>query len=406
MEFPDLESAIKKSFPFTNPGLIDSLVNYLKQRLGIYYTISKKIFIEKNYVDINWRDLFSHHYSKSYYEECTKFTIRVHLFRAEFDESDYLGYLILRPLPTNFALAKIVLRPIKESYSSDKFFLMTNEEEANINALKMNCKIDSFCVLVQDTVANVCADACINMTAKYLSKTFPTEFPNYKPANLFPFELNRRPIPSYGLTIFEISQILLSAGYRSYIEQFEKKDDLIHFIDSQIESALPVILAYDGHVSIIAGHTLEKDGTKKYILFDDSGYHLEKYGHFRKSLFTGTIDLTRINYKEAYAISFDFDKVFTRSKMVNLIVQNTTLPFPINVKRKMLVEYKALLKFLRKKDVEFFNLQNRNPHYVWWIESDSVGIILDAASHKYDVFYSALNFTDFSGPFSQLTEFQ
>ncbi|KJU86538.1 hypothetical protein MBAV_001269 [Candidatus Magnetobacterium bavaricum] len=237
--YKDLNDVIKDHFPYKKGVLIDDVCSYIKGRIGEYLNITKTFYVEDDYIDVNWRFLYSKHYSKTYYRECSKYSIRVHLFKGDISEFDYMGYFILRPIPVRYSLSKIVLKPIKEFYNSEESYLMTNIVEINITDINFSVKIHAFQLLVQDTVAGVCADACINMVAYYLSNKFPKDFPNYLPERLFPVKLDRRPIPSYGLTIFEMSEILLTAGYNSYIEKFTNKREFIDFIDSQIESALP-----------------------------------------------------------------------------------------------------------------------------------------------------------------------
>lgn len=402
-QYPTLDALLAENFPY--PLVSDDITNYIKERLGKYVEQTNLYYVEKKYIDANWRALYRKHYSKTYYGECSMYSLRVHFFRNSITEEDYLGFIILRPIPVKYALSKIVLRPICDFYGSDKIYMMTNEIEVNIIELGKTFMINAFTHLIQDAVAQVCADACVNMAANYLSKKFSSEFSNYSPDNLFPEHLDRRPIPSYGLYIYEISEILLLAGYRSYIERFTNKDDFISFVNAQIESSFPVIFIYDGHASVIAGHTLNEDNSKDYIIYDDSGYHLNKYskGNNKHMEFSGLMNFDEIPWKEipsekipweekykVFAISFDFDKVFLRGNDVGLIIDQPIYKDK-KLDRMLLIEFKELLKILHSDDVEIIIKHERNPHYVWWIENNiGGGIVVDASSHKYDLHYSII----------------
>ncbi|KJU84564.1 hypothetical protein MBAV_003248 [Candidatus Magnetobacterium bavaricum] len=393
--YKNLDDAIKYHFPYKEyEDLINDVCSYIKKRIGKYLDITKTFYVEDDYIDVNWRFLYSKHYSKTYYRECSKYSIRVHLFKGDINEPDYMGYFLLRPIPVLFALSKIVLKPIKGFYNLEESYLMTNIVEINIMDIDFSVKINAFQLLVQDTVVGVCADACINMVAYYLSNKFPRDFPNYLPEKLFPIHLYSRAIPSYGLTTYEMSEILLNAGYNSYIQEFtNNKEDFIGFIDSQIESALPVILSYEQHVSIIVGHTNSKSLPKQYIIYDDSGVHLKTIGFNNDPLFSGLLDLGKIEWnKRVFTISFDFDKVFLRHEYVDKMLKELGLK-PNDFERKLLIDYRTLVSQLKDKNVDYYSRSQNKPHYVWWLEGNSkVGLVIDASCHKYDTKYSIIAF--------------
>lgn len=415
MEYENLKEAITQNFPFKNPKLSEDIFKYAVDRLGGYLDYVKLFYVEENYIDSSWRSLFKKHYANTYYQECTKYCVRIHFFRNENQPDDYLGFIILKPIPTVQALGKIVLKPIKEFYKSECVYLLSKNIEINIFDKEWSMSFQGFPVIVQDGVAQVCADACINMVANYLSSKFPGVFPGYNPELLYPNNINRRPIPSYGLTVYEISQILLEAGYRAYIEEFSDATKLTDFIDSQIESGLPVMLVYDGHVSLIMGHINKTGDNKHYVTCDDSGYHLSQYGYDLSRLFSGVLDLSKLdlNQEGAFVIAFDFDKVYLRSNSAGsiaelyaaeIIKQFSQSEDTINAKpvRKLLVEYKYLLNVFTEGEHRYIKVDNRAPHYVWWIEFTFGGIVIDATSHKNDIYCSILGFSNYRGPIGLL----
>lgn len=386
----EFESVIKDSIPFRNEELLNQLFEYVKKRLGLYLQKCTYFYAEKEYVDLNWRTIYSHHYSKTYYKECTPYCTRIHFFCSDnvLDDKDYYGYIVIRPLPTVFALGKIVLKAIGELYGSDTVYLMDQSHDITLNGDDgeiYEYRINAWTMLIQDAVAQVCADACLNMATCYLSKKYGNEFPHYSPVNLLPNNIDRRPIPSYGLTVYEMSQILVSNGYRAYMEYFhsvKERKRFIDIVDSNIESALPIILAYKGHVSIIAGYT--KLNEKKYIIYDDSGYHLDAIGGVRYTEYTGIIDIDKISWgDDVFIIAFEYEKVFLRPDFLTYLMKIQQFA-GLGLERFMLIEYKKLLKIIKEAGGEYTIYESRFPRYVWWVEGDGGSLVVDAASHKYD----------------------
>jgi len=386
MFFNDLETAITESFPFKNRVLLQTINRYIQERIGNYLVLTKKFYVENRYIDLHWRAIYRRHFSRTYYEHCDKFATRIHMFQGDVSEDDYLGYLVLRPLPITKALSRIVLKPYSDFFCSNKTYLMTTRVNVSIISLNFYTALDCFPTLVQDGVAQVCAESCMNMAGRYMSRKFPKDFPDYKPDKLFTEGIDRRSIPSFGLSIYEISDIMQKAGYRAYIQKIRSKKEFFEYIDPQIESGLPVIFAYGEHVSVVAGHTFQEN-KKFYIVFDDSGYHLEKIGHKQKPLFSGTLNLEKIRWETGvYGVFFDFDKVFLRPQIVTALSNKLNFGFD----RKFIIEYKLLIKKLNEMGFSVDLINKRNPRYVWFLEGDYGAIIIDAASHIYDYYYSII----------------
>jgi hypothetical protein len=198
----------------------------------------------------------------------------------------------------------------------------------------------------------------------------------------------------------------------------------VEIIDSFIESALPIIIAFKNHVIVVIGHMHDaKTGAKNYIIADDSSYHIKK--SFKKTASHVTIvaeEELQKQLKEKSSISWliapSFDRQYlqynylkkivetTKSKLENdlkeLATKTKNIEIVKNLKLKtriILVEASKLKQFLYNvgdatyQDLEF-------PHYVWYIEFYFKEITLErlqhymlinASSHKLDIYYSVLN---------------
>jgi hypothetical protein len=404
--YTSIDDAIVSNFPFKNREILDSIVREVRDRVGnVYLGLFDKYIVEADYIDDSWRHLYSAHYSKTYYKECTNLSIRLHCFSGNIDQDGYYGYMIFRPLPCKVALAKIVLRPIADIYGEIDVYLMLSNIEVNLFGYGLKFFLDVWPLFIQDRVAQVCADASMNMVAYFLSKNHKADFPNYHTNGLFLGNgelLFSRPVPSSGLSIYEISSILSKKGYRPYLRLLKnnnddspdtvlkKKKDFLGFIDSQIESRLPILLAFDRHVIVIAGH-VGIGREKKYIVFDDSGYCLKKSGIRKATSFTDSIDLGDLldEIRYIYAISFEYDRLFYRyDDLCHYLMKNSELKHSLALLRTILVEYKTLLVYFRENCVSYDIVHDRYPRYVWWVEE--IGLVIDAASHRQDHTYNVV----------------
>ena len=282
--YDDLSQLLQKTHPYSNlPGFIDKLYEQIRNRLGNFFPIVRSWVAEGEYIEREWRGIYSIYYSKTFYKKTSPFVTRIHLLSEKVENIDlindnnYIGYITLRPIPVDkCALSKIIVRPVKSTFGlkdEEQLFILSVPFKSHLGGREF--EVNTFPFLNQDSMATVCAHADIIMMACYLHEQFPDEFPLLKIKDLFEISYQERYLPSRGITAYQFTEILYRNDYNSFLKLFERGDieKLVDFIDSQIESALPVVLAFDGHVSLLIGHTLDKNGHKKYILYDDSGYH-------------------------------------------------------------------------------------------------------------------------------------
>jgi len=384
------------------------ITSELEDRLGGYVDQAQALMIEENYIDGDWRDEYSLFYSKTFYDGIGKFTTRVHLIREEIQDVDeissdgYLGFFVVRPLHIqSVALLKVILSPMKEPLGvkrGGELYIAACEYPAHIAGSSKT--IETFPFYHQDSVTDVCAHADMWMLTEYMHRKFGMNKPSIRDFIQSTPPFYGRVIPSRGLTIEQICTILNSLGYNVSIESFERDVlKILERIDTYLESNLPTILAYDEHVVIIAGHTL--DGPKKdYIVYDDSWYHLANLLDLEEGetpQFAARVDKRRLLEKlegsgtPVFAINVEFDKQFYPLASVNKYVKLFLEEEDIEMTRKriLLAESNDFKKFCRDRVGVYKFDDIPLPHYLWIVElylgNDLIcELILDASAHKND----------------------
>lgn len=432
--YSDLRQLIRDLHPYgSQDRFADYLFEFVKNRLGGYFPFVQGWMAETDYVEREWRGCYSTLYSKTYYKKVSPYTLRIHLFSdwnehgklADVADDTYMGYLTLRPLPVdNCSLSKICLRPARKALNlqpgEDLYMLSV---PMKIHLAEKEVTIHTFPFFSQDAMVTVCAHADILMMTTYLHKKYPDEFSLLKIRDLYDITYQERYLPSRGITAYQMTEILCRKGYNAFLDMFnstvEDRDSferLLQFIDCQLESAFPVILAFDGHVSLVVGHTLDSLGRKRYIVCDDSGYH------FRHALnisdnpsFCDVVSPDRLkqvlSYREILAISCEFNRAHLRGNDVKTILE-TYFRQLLNDDadgfgglsdqvfegyRLICLESAAFKKFFaQNKMLESEILDKSLPHYLWLFEvpmpdGGYMVYLVDASAHKHDLYMSIVD---------------
>ncbi len=196
-------------------------------------------------------------------------------FDKESNKEKYLGYLILRPLPTQKVCEAMIKTP--EGRNPTTYFLTCKSEfSSEINGNKF--KIESTPFIQQDGLTGVCAHACLKMALYYLIQQFPTFKDKERKLPTLPEidEISQEimldtPISTHrasGLWIPHIRKVIKEANCNSLIYDFTKQerdgmlfyeyepDELIYWY---MESGFPVIIGFQteesGHAVVVIGHT-------------------------------------------------------------------------------------------------------------------------------------------------------
>ncbi|AEA46349.1 hypothetical protein [Archaeoglobus veneficus] len=373
---------------------------------------AEAFIIEDSYIDKDWRDEYSIFYSKTFYNSISKFTTRVHVIAEEIEslgdltDKNYVGHFILRPLHIKDAkLLKVVVKPMKEPLgvnSGEDLYLATCDYTAHIGGL-FAPKVKTFPFYQQDSAVTICAYADMWMLTEYMHRRFGFNRPYIRDFISLTLPLRGRVVPSRGLLAEQMCIILSSLGYNVSIDSAASTDieeRIIKRIDAYLESGLPTILAFDNHVVVVAGHTLDESGNRDYIIYDDSGYHLADLLGLSKDEvppFASKVDRKTLiekleNVPRVLAINVEFDKLFyplkSVEKITDIFLKDSGIKNEITKKRILLADSNEFKTFCNKVGVDAFD-DLPLPHYVWIVELYRENellwnLILDASAHKED----------------------
>lgn len=281
-------------------SLVPDIQKYIIPRLKIFCGQTTIYYIfENEYIETEWKDMISVHYIDTSYQ--TKRTVmRVHLFRREeMCEEAYLGFFTLRSINDVDLMLSYVYPNWKNIASdlSEKSYIMTYKKSVHICGTELH--MYTYPLYVQDSAVTSCSHASMIAMSKYLKGKY-----HYQCIRIFDmndsYTYGKKKIyPTLGLDPLQMLEILDSNGifvdYKTYSDAMQKA--VKAHIDFCIESAMPVLLGIHiknqgevaEHVIQIVGHTLNPEGEKNYIIYDDSGYYTSYRNHVKAGSFVDII---------------------------------------------------------------------------------------------------------------------
>lgn len=395
-----------------------------------YFVEQAKSFVIEDYIENEWRDSYDLYYSKTIYQNCKNLVKRIHFLNKEISdikeiEQDlYIGYINIRPIP-QAEISRIRFKCTAKAFgnfSDENIYCLSIDTVVNLPHLSIHYL--SFPVYSQDGMVAICAHADLLMISKYMYKKF--NFNNYKLKDIIENNIispdNGRKVPSEGLNLLQILSILKVNNYNPISTRFvQGKYNTIHILDyinSFLESGLPVIIAFKRHVILVVGHMHNEH--QHYVIVDDSSYHVTQ--SFKKveahvAIISEEELMSEFNSCEVFVVAPTFDRFYLHYQYLKLIINHecenlkakyealeVAKSHTINIKtREILVESSVLKQFLHKcGDDSYENVLM--PHYVWYIEfyvnkimlsTLSHYLIVDASAHKYDRKYSIIE--DYNG---------
>lgn len=419
-----IDDVIKNHVTFDNYTKMQ-LIKKIKTRFEYFVEISKSFLVE-DYIENEWRDSYDLYYSKTNYKNCNNLVKRIHFVKTEIDdlknitEENYIGYINLRPIP------QAQISRIRFKFTSLAFKEYANENiyclsiDTTVNLPHISISYPSFPLYSQDGMVSICAHADLLMISKYMYKKY--NFNNYKLKEIIGNNIiandNGRKIPSEGLNLLQILSILKSNNYNPistrFINGLYNNITIFNYIDSFLESGLPVILAFNSHVILVIGHM--HNLKRHYVIADDSSYHVSR--SFKKVEANVAI-ISQEELKEqfeschVFVIAPSFDRFYLHYQHLELIInhqieklerQYNSLPElngnTIKIKtREILVESSLLKQFLCKCGDNTFETIMM-PHYVWYVEfylsevtesNFAHYLIIDASAHKSDRRFCIVN---------------
>jgi len=223
-DFNYLQQIFKKYIPDTIKIILEDGIS----------TDVKTILIEYPYIDADYRDTFYNDFSKRF-KFFNKNSIRLHLFKSEFGNSvklnsenyeglinSYCGFITLRDTKV-FTIGRSLLNPKALKGVTSGHCILANYK---INIKGYEFDIQAFPWMQQDANVSRCAHIAIWCIVRYFSEQY----------HFYPFKtlyqitnlpiMNTRKSPSIGLTIHQISQILISCNFSPevYLRRLIDKD--------------------------------------------------------------------------------------------------------------------------------------------------------------------------------------
>lgn len=231
------------------------------------HDVAQCVLIEKDYHDKDYRDTFSHFYSKKFALYSPR-AIRLNFFntriapRGLWDltryQEKYIGSMVIRPTRTN-TIGRTLINPALLGFVHG-FLAQTRYKN---HLLGSPLAIDAFPYISQDTDVTVCAHAACWMIFRYFSERYVAY------AEIHPYELTQlthdlslgRRVPSTGLTVFQVSEIFTRFGFFPliYFRETYRNDPALfnRLLYYYVESGLPVVAGLRGksHAITILGHS-------------------------------------------------------------------------------------------------------------------------------------------------------
>jgi len=260
-----ITNLVRECFGYDFPDIfrkdqVDYLFNYLGN-LG-----AQSVLLEQSYVDKDYLEDFSRYYVKRFGNDGHK-CARLHFFSSKVDHrhitsileqgadasdaisalnSDYLGFVVLKPLPRTF-IGKTCLKvmPDERNGVKDKKRLARTYK---VDLFGIPLTVNSIAFQEQDKVVAACATTAIWVALHCLNWRQPRSIPScseitINAINHIPDSSNS--FPSKQLSNKQILRSLDIEGLRYHAESTEKPDraDFLQSVVAHIDSSLPVILS-------------------------------------------------------------------------------------------------------------------------------------------------------------------
>ena len=250
--------------------------------------LCRTVIIENNYHDEDYSAAFARFYYLRHYDTPRR-CVRLHFFSgslsprslldmSESVKNEYLGFIIIRPLP-DFVFSRSLLSPnllTQKTLLGDLFITCAANYRANVIGNEIWFRGVPW--LQQDTLISACASASLWIANCHMAHKFPPEFSTYHTAEITDLATKQtistgRAMPSMGLTNEQMMQALQSMGYDPvpYIPSDEHEACNIAY--RYVESGIPLIVGLfflkkadgkvvpEGHTVTMVGHTFNTERT-------------------------------------------------------------------------------------------------------------------------------------------------
>ncbi|MDZ7696556.1 MAG: hypothetical protein U5R49_06445 [Deltaproteobacteria bacterium] len=239
---------------FLSTDLVDSMGKS-------FSPLIRTILIEYPYVDKDYRSTYYGFYSKRH-RKYDKFCFRLHFFGQHLAgledlnplNPNYFGSIVLRPTEVT-PQGRTLLSP--KAIAGFEGFVAEASFENNLMGIPLNIK--SFPHISQDTDVTICAHSVCWMIARYYSEKYGLypERLSFDIAQAVTDLSEGRIIPSRGLTLGQVSEVMASIGFYPEIfvkELYADKEVFYDLLYCYVESGVPVVCAGNEHAVAVLGH--------------------------------------------------------------------------------------------------------------------------------------------------------
>lgn len=250
---------LKSEIPATH--IDDCVIELLKCNVGI---ICKRIVIDYPYYDRDFLSTYYIFYAKKF-RDYSKKCYRLILIGDDVKDDNgnigqrLIGYITLRPTHKGSKIGKSYIDP---------HYLIGKSSHIMLEQFKMHfdgteVTIDAFPWMQQESDVAICAHTALWAVIRYARKF--RQYPVLSMAEVIDkVECDTRKIPSIGLTVQQISNVLLKCGFSPIIRKEEDKDrwqffkgsSLLNECLTYIDSGIPVIGTMDrlNHAIVLNGY--------------------------------------------------------------------------------------------------------------------------------------------------------
>jgi hypothetical protein len=238
--------------------------------------------IEYRYIDADWRAEHATYYSRAF-RQYPNVAHRIHFFRdpielptgdvaedfdPDFSDFGYLGYTVLRPLPSA-PVGRTMLPP---THDDSKFIRCAVRDSVSLFGRRL--KIIGAPFASQDGQLGGCGHASVWITAYYHHAAIghPRHLPDAVAASVSHGIGLGRPSAKGGATVYQLSTAFRELGLDPIVyhvgELEAAEDDADFLVRRYLDSGLPVTIVANKHTQVLVGYD-ESAETSAYFAQDD-----------------------------------------------------------------------------------------------------------------------------------------
>ena len=353
-------------------------LSYIKQKTQITYidnylkklSNNKKVFIYENeYIDKYYLEDYTSYYAQCFYPY-KKICSRVHFFDVSDENKDYknefkkflnntdslikknnyLGYIVIRPIPKTF-LARICLKSYYKNSTDNRYKKFIILKHCRVSLFGISLEIDSLLFQEQDKILSACATTSL-WTFLHASYKTCKRLPSSSAITKSAYSKNNgyeREFPNRGLSTEMICRSLRTYSFAPEYFDFSKDLNnsillLKEYIYAYCSSNYPLILGVDVkdkktgkskglHAITIVGYSIEQDNIDGAMLISHklkSLYaHDDRYGPFLKISFDKK-NLLNVKLKGNSCVSSQHiksDEIYTPDTLILGLYHKIRIPY-------------------------------------------------------------------------------